>query len=128
MGRTSSVYRFPRGHTPRQWKLGTWAEATVPKLEDVASHYGDYIAYGDLAEYLFEQTQVRTDQRLDYWIRHVLGMVLDYCDAMDLPALPALVVQKRTGMVGPGFSAWLPKIGLPATQEPKVLEWVAAQE
>ena len=128
MGRTSSVYRFPRGHTPHQWKLGTWAEATVPKLEDVASHYGDYIAYGDLAEYLFEQTQVRTDQRLDYWIRHVLGRVVDYCDAMDLPALPALVVQKRTGMVGPGFSAWLPKIGLPATQEPKVLEWVAAQE
>lgn len=37
-------------------------------------------------------------------------------------------MQKKTGMVGPGFSAWLPKVGLPATQEPKVLEWVAAQE
>jgi hypothetical protein len=128
MGNTSSAYRFPRGHTPHQWKLGTWAEATVPKLEDVASCYGDYISYGELAEYLFERTNVRTDQRLDYWIRHVLGMVLDYCDAMNLPALPALVVQKKTGMVGPGFSAWLPKIGLPSTQDPKVLEWVAARE
>ncbi|PBB07189.1 hypothetical protein CKW39_14700 [Kocuria sp. WRN011] len=128
MGSTSSVYRFPRGHTPHRWKLGTWAEATVPKLEDVASRCGDYISYGELAEYLFEQTNVRTDQRLDYWIRHVLGMVLDYCDTKRLPALPTLVVQKKTGMVGPGFSAWLPRIGLPATQEPKVLEWVAAQE
>ncbi|MFF0944150.1 hypothetical protein ACFYE2_07965 [Kocuria sp. CPCC 205300] len=128
MGSTSSVYRFPRGHTPHQWKLGTWADATVPRLEIVASRYGDYISYGELAEYLFERTNVRTDQRLDYWIRHVLGMVLDYCATMDLPALPALVVQKKTGMVGPGFSAWLPKIGLPATQEPEVLEWVAAQE
>ncbi|TDL41882.1 hypothetical protein [Kocuria rosea] len=128
MGSTSSGYRFPRGHTPHLWKLGTWAEATVPKLEDVASRYGDYIAYGKLAEYLFECTNVRTDQRLDYWIRHVLGMVLDYCDTMGLPALPALVVQKKSGMVGPGFSAWLPKIGLPPTQEPEVVEWVAAQE
>jgi hypothetical protein len=128
MGSTSSAYRFPRGDTPHQWKLGAWAEATVPKLEDVASRYGDYISYGELAEYLFERTNVRTDQRLDYWIRHVLGMVLDYCATMSLPALPALVVQKKTGMVGPGFRAWLPNIGLPATQEPKVLEWVAAQE
>jgi hypothetical protein len=40
MGSTSSGYRFPRGHTPHLWKLGTWAEATVPKLEDVASRYG----------------------------------------------------------------------------------------
>lgn len=37
-------------------------------------------------------------------------------------------MQKKTGVVGPGFSAWLPKIGLTATQEPKVLERVAAQE
>jgi hypothetical protein len=100
----------------------------VPKLEDVASRYGDYITYGELAEYLFERTNVRTDQRLEYWIGHVLGMVLDYCATMGLPALPALVVQKKTGMVCLGFSAWLPQIGLPATQEPKVLEWVAAQE
>lgn len=128
MSSTSSAYHFPRGDTPHQWKLGTWAEATVPKLEVVASRYGDYISYGELAKYFFEQTQVRTDQRLDYWIRHVLGMVLDYCDAKGLPALPALVVQKKSGMVGPGFSAWLPKIGLPATQNPNVLEWVAAQE
>ncbi|GGG68190.1 hypothetical protein GCM10011374_35650 [Kocuria dechangensis] len=128
MAGTSESYRFPRGDTPHQWKLGTWAEATVPKLKDIASHYGHYITYGELAEHLFETTGVRTDQRLDFWIKDVLGMVLDYCDAMNYPALPALVVQKKSGMVGPGFSAWLPKIGMSATQEPRVLEGVAAEE
>ncbi len=118
MGSTSSAYRFPRGNNPHQWKLGAWAEATVPKLENVAHHYGDYIFYGELTAYLFEQTQVRTDQRLDYWIRHVPGTVLDYCDAKNCWRFRRWWSRRGPGWSAPASAPGSPRSGFSPHKSP----------
>ncbi|MFC4904629.1 hypothetical protein [Kocuria oceani] len=105
-----------------------WTEQAIPKLESVASTYGGYITYGDLGDHLFETTKVRTTNLLPRWIRFTLHNVLDYCDERNLPATTALVVQKESGRVGPGFNAWLQLQNRRPIDNVDELEAVAAQE
>lgn len=105
-----------------------WKEEAIVKLESVASTYGGYITYRNLGNHLFETTQVRTTNFLPRWIRHPLYEILDYCDDHGLPAITALVVQKESGMVGPGFNAWLRLQNCSPRDDVYELEAVAAQQ
>ncbi|MFI7742927.1 hypothetical protein [Kocuria rhizosphaericola] len=105
-----------------------WTEQAISKLEFVASTYGGYITYGDLRDHLFESTKVRTTNLLPRWIRVTLIKVLEDCDVRNLPAITALVVQRESGMVGRGFSAWLQLQNRGPIDNEVELEWIAAKE
>lgn len=105
-----------------------WAEQAIPKLQSVASTYGGYITYQDLGDHLFETTKVRTTNLLNRWITNPLFDVIDHCVEHDLPAITALVVRKQSGMVGPGFNAWLQRQNRGPIDDDYELEKVAAQE
>lgn len=105
-----------------------WTDQAILKLESVASIYGGYITYGELRDHLFEATNVRTANLLPRWIRVTLINVLDYCKERNLPAITALVVQKHSGMVGPGFNAWLERQDKGRIDDEYELESAAAKE
>ena len=130
MGREPGTWREPDRHTavPFPRALEEWTAAAIPVLEKVASRYGGYITYKDLAERLFEATGVRTQMRLSNWIGKPLGAVLWYCRERDLPGLSSLVVHSGDGMVGEGFNEFLRTKGREPVEDPVRLEWVAAEE
>ncbi|MFT4470122.1 hypothetical protein ACMX2H_09475 [Arthrobacter sulfonylureivorans] len=101
---------------------------TIPILEEVASTYGGYIFYKDLAQQLFERTGVHTRTQLGNWIGKPLGAVLGHCLKHDLPALSSLVVRAESGMVGHGFNEFLRMSGKDSIEDPLTLERVAAEE
>lgn len=105
-----------------------WAAAGVQILEEVASTYGGYIVYRDLAERLFDTTGIHTSQNISHWTGKPLGAVLEHCRQNNLPALTALVVHAGDGMVGEGFNEFLRQTGRDEIDDPLQLEWVAAQE
>ena len=113
---------------PPREAQGLWTDQAILKLESVASTYGAYITYKDLGDHLFETTKVRTTNLLPRWIRVTLINVLDYCDERNLPAITALVVQKGSGMVGPGFNAWLERKNRSRMEDAYALEFLAAKE
>lgn len=65
---------------------------------------------------------------MNRWITNPLFDVLDHCVENELPALTALVVRKESGMVGPGFNAWLQRLNRGRADDVYQLETVAAQE
>ena len=83
--------------------VSTWAAATEPVLESVASTYGSSITYEQLGEQLFEQTGYRTRMLLGNWIGQVLGPVQTATLAEGKPPLSSLVVRAETGGVGDGY-------------------------
>ena len=105
-----------------------WTEQAILKLESVASTYGGYITYQALGDHLFETTRVRTTNFLPRWITYPLFDVLDHCEERGLPAITALVVRKGSGMVGPGFNAWLRSKGQGPIDDEVEREVVAAKE
>ncbi|MHC5559277.1 hypothetical protein [Kocuria sp. U4B] len=118
-----------RGELPHQQKLHIWAEEAVRILsEEVATEYGGYITYTQLAERVVENTGRTTKMQQRYWIGNVLGKVLQRCRRRRLPALSALVVRADTGMVGEGFGYWLELTGEPPQESEIGLEYVAAAE
>jgi hypothetical protein len=129
MGMVDQSGKKTRGGLPHQQKLHIWAEEAVRILsEEVATQYGGYITYTQLAERVVENTGRTTRMQQRYWIGNVLGKVLQRCRRRRLPALSSLVVRADTGMVGEGFGYWLELTGEPP-QETKIgLEYVAAAE
>lgn len=113
---------------PRSVAVKEWSEAAIPILEEVASVYGGYIRYKDLAEMLQDRTGLRTTTLLVNWIGKPLEGVIRYCLERDLPALSALVVHATDGRVGEGFNEFLTKTGRDPVIDPLELEWVAAKE
>lgn len=105
-----------------------WTEEAIPKLDELSKTPWDYILYSELGAYLFEVTGVHTTNWLPRWIRHTLWNVLVHCHENGRPATPALVVRKKTGMVGPGFTAWLELKGRTPIKDLVQLEEVAARE
>lgn len=83
--------------------VSSWAAATEPILEGVASTYGGSITYQLLAQNLFEQTGYRTLMLLGNWIGKVLGPVQSATLAEGKPPLSSLVVRAETGGVGDGY-------------------------
>ncbi|WP_229586619.1 hypothetical protein [Kocuria sp. CCUG 69068] len=105
-----------------------WAEQAILKLESVASTYGGHITYQELGDHLFESTKVLTTSLLPRWIRHPLYRVLQECKERNLPAVTALVVQKGSGRVGPGFNFWLDLQNRGPIDNEDELEAAAARE
>ena len=71
-------------------------------LERVASTYGAYITYADLAEAVQESSGIRTGSAFRNWIGKVLGSVARHPDRPDEPMLTSLVVH-ADGTIGPGY-------------------------
>lgn len=129
MGMVHQAGTKTRGELPHQQKLHIWAEEAVRILsEEVATQYGGYITYTQLAERVVENTGRTTKMQQRYWIGNVLGKVLQRCRKRRLPALSALVVRADTGMVGEGFGYWLELTGEPPQETEISLEYVAAAE
>lgn len=120
--------RKGRSELPHQQKLHIWADAAIPILEEVASKYDGYIIYGDLAKCVVRKTKRSTTMEDRFWIGNVLGKVLQRCRKRGLPALPSLVVQADTGMVGMGFNYWLELTGQPQQEDQHALDAFAAEE
>jgi hypothetical protein len=115
-------------HIPRQEAVEVWVAAAVPLLETVASSYGDYITYKDLARAVSEASGVHTKQQLNYWMGEVLGGVIQACADRGLPELSSLVVHTGDGMVGSGFNEVLRRAGRETIADPYALEVAAAEE
>lgn len=113
---------------PHREKVRLWTEAAIPVLEEVASRFGGYITYQELADLLFSRTGATTTQQIQYWIRGPLEGAIRHCLDQGLPALTALVVHKNDGMVGSGFNEWLKQTGRSPVEDPMKLEQVAAEE
>ncbi|PBB08252.1 hypothetical protein CKW39_10640 [Kocuria sp. WRN011] len=130
MSRRPGTWHEPDSDIPFPFSeaLEVWTDAAILILQDVASRFGGYITYGQLADRLFEKTQIRTRMRLSNWIGRPLGAVLEHCHAHGLPALSALVVRTQDGMVGDGFNEFFRLKHRAHLDDPLQLEWVAAQE
>lgn len=132
MGCAGMVYRpgkRARAELPHEQKLHIWADEAVRILrEEIATEYGGYITYTQLAAQVVENTGRTTKMQQRYWIGNVLGKVLQRCRRRRLPALSSLVVRADTGMVGEGFSYWLELTGEPPQETQLGLEYVAAAE
>ncbi|WP_043795246.1 hypothetical protein [Pseudarthrobacter chlorophenolicus] len=115
-------------HLPRSEALQAWTASAVPLLEMVASEYGNYITYKNLARALSEASGVHTTQQLNYWMGDVLAGVISACEERALPALSSLVVHTGDGMVGSGFNEVLRRAGSETIDDPYDLEMVAAAE
>lgn len=113
---------------PRSEAVEAWVGAAVPILEIVASEYGDYITYKNLAGALSHASGVHTAQQLNYWVGDVLGGVIRACADRGLPELSSLVVHTGDGMVGSGFNTVLRRSGREAIDDPFELEMAAAEE
>lgn len=113
---------------PRSEALQAWTASAVPLLEMVASKYGDYITYKNLARELSDATGFHTAQPLHYWVGDVLGSVITECEQKGLPALSSLVVHTSDGMVGSGFNEVLRRSGRDTFDDPYDLEMAAAEE
>lgn len=103
---------------PFSQALDSWAEASVPVLEEVARRYGSYITYKDLAAKVFDSTGIRTRMLVQNLSSRLLNRVIRLCNERGLPALSSLVVHATDGMVGSGFDAVLLASGrdVPATE------------
>lgn len=102
----------PQKNVPIEKALEVWAAAAPGILIGYGSTIGGYATYTRFANDLFEVTGLRTDRPLQKWPGQVLGMVLNYCQENNLPALSSLVVNSMTGMCGVGFGYWHRKVGM----------------
>ena len=79
-----------------------WAEAARQELLATARSYHAVITYKELATRIQQETGIRTNQLMHYWIGDVLGRVSRECVARDEPLLSALCVNSE-GSVGEGY-------------------------
>ncbi|BAU31654.1 HNH endonuclease [Microcella alkaliphila] len=87
---------------PRANALQLWADAAYEKLEEVAGHYNDVIAYKDLALHVQAVTGVSTTQLIMNWIGPVLELVARRATDAEEPPLTSLCVH-ADGTIGIGY-------------------------
>lgn len=114
--------------TPFQRDIERWAQASVSVLQEVASTYGDYITYSDLASRVFEATGTSTRMLVQNLTSRLLNRVIHICLEENLPALSSLVVSATDGTVGRGFDAVLRAAGKDIPQSELERERAAAVE
>lgn len=91
--------------------------AVVGCLVDWVEARGTTVTYGELAELvgaaMKEHDPSRSGRMSPLGLSHPLGRIQGYCKALHLPVLPAMVVNKRTRVPGPGFEKandfWFPE-------------------
>jgi hypothetical protein len=80
-----------------------WATAAREILLVAAKRYHSVVTYKELAREVQQQTRIRTNQLMHYWIGDVLGRVSAECSRRGEPLLSALCVNAE-GSVGPGYA------------------------
>lgn len=115
--------------TPSGGRMALWAVAAIPVLEEVASTFGGYITYKALKERVIAETDVQSNQQLNFWSSTMLNRVIQLCQERNLPPLSSLVVNAGDGMVGSGFNEVLRRSGRETVwDDPYKLELIAAEE
>lgn len=103
-----------------------WAPEAHRILTRVAGTYQGLIQYGDLAEELQETTGIRTRKQVRTWLGPVLALVARGNHERGEPSLPALVVNKSDGTVGPAYDEVLRVTGDDQIDDPVAREKHAA--
>lgn len=82
--------------------IAAWSVAARSVLERVATEYGAYVTYRELADAVQEEAGIVTGMPFRNWIGKVLGAVARSPREPDEPMLTALVV-RADGTIGDGY-------------------------